>query len=138
MRSSIGNLYERGYLLMLHALYLLGKTLPKRNDDGPPVWIQFRYERIADLCHMYGIITQFIVQCNALEPACIALGDGARFYPYGYWLKANLRLHASIALYIRECIFQGTNMSNSILRIESHADDSSMHTQRLQHLQNTK
>lgn len=83
---------------------------------------------------MCGLITHVIVQCNAHEPACISLGDGAQFRLYGNWLKANLRLHAPIASYVRECIFQGINMSSLILRIKTHAD-SSIHTQRLQHLQ---
>ncbi|KAL5540368.1 hypothetical protein UlMin_043037 [Ulmus minor] len=55
--------------------------------SGEKVWAQFRYERIAALCHKCGILGHDHHWC-VLEPALVKSKEGLQVWKYGTWIHA--------------------------------------------------
>lgn len=58
-------------------------------DEAEELWIQFRYEKLADVCFKCGMLNHVTGQCSKTEFEMIHLKQGLQARKYGSWLNAD-------------------------------------------------
>lgn len=56
----------------------------KENDE---IWIQFKYEKLADLCYTCRLLNHVIGRCNLSSSAMIISSKGIRVELYSLWIR---------------------------------------------------
>lgn len=60
-----------------------------QKGNGEELWVHFKYEKLADVCFICGMLSYVTSRCTFKEPAKITSKEGISASLYGHWLKAS-------------------------------------------------